>query len=423
NEEALRSLEELDAVLRSHECLLTAPASSYSTPKLGTAKPQCPPALPTVQPKSPLPFMRTRSVVSSSSNRSLRRCRLHHWSFEDATRDEEDIDSDIETAGVPSVSEILNLFNKQNVLSKAKKPSSSKQPAEQPTQLVLQPAPQQGGQRSSSASSFSSTCCFRVFHGQVKLRVQASAAAKEWSFSPGRNNYCRPINRHLSIRSSQPQPQRWRPPAKPAIIAQLQQGVSLRKSASSKCSASSGSAGDCSQSHAAPAGDLFDPNELPPPPPSLLLKPVHSKDPEPAIPAASVATASRHAVRQQPQQPPAGRLQRPARQLTDAELASVPGYSAIRARTPDWKRALLERKNREAIDSFLAAKAEEERQERWQRAVPEWKRQLIDQRRPGAPGEEALPIEERRRREAEEAEKLAGMPEWKRNIILKKKGN
>uniref|UniRef100_A0A1I8IY99 GAT domain-containing protein n=1 Tax=Macrostomum lignano TaxID=282301 RepID=A0A1I8IY99_9PLAT len=33
NEEALRSLEELDAVLRSHECLLTAPASSYSTPE------------------------------------------------------------------------------------------------------------------------------------------------------------------------------------------------------------------------------------------------------------------------------------------------------------------------------------------------------------------------------------------------------
>uniref|UniRef100_A0A1I8FEF5 Myb-like domain-containing protein n=1 Tax=Macrostomum lignano TaxID=282301 RepID=A0A1I8FEF5_9PLAT len=338
----------------------------FDAPKLGTAKPQCPPASPTVQPKSPLPFMPP----------SLPPPPLE---FEDATRDEEDIDSDIETA-VPSVSEILNLFNKQNVLSKAKKPSSSKQPARTANPAGAAAGSQQGASCSSSASSFSRSLPSSSSHPLVQQQQQQQ---QQFTPSPAvphqapqkleSNSECKPPPPPRNGASAQAAIITAAPsttpsasvqvsrnpsgggPGQAAIIAQLQQGVPQATAVSHTQLqlATSSIQTNCRA------------------PSSLLLKPVHSKDPEPAIPAASVATApavmpsdSNHSSRQRTT--PAA-----SAQLTDAELASVPGYSAIPPGTPDWKRALLERKNREAIDSFSGRyKPRRERQERWQRAVP-----------------------------------------------------
>uniref|UniRef100_A0A1I8JPM6 Rhoa gtpase effector dia/diaphanous n=1 Tax=Macrostomum lignano TaxID=282301 RepID=A0A1I8JPM6_9PLAT len=180
NEEALRSLEELDAVLRSHECLLTAPASSLFDAR-NSGRPsrnvhqRCQQFSRNLHfhlwyPRRACPSRRRQQAQTQHSCDGLRRTRLSGKSerrsvvrpaataasvaaastleFEDATRDEEDIDSDIETAVPSCLAEILNLFNKQNVLSQSEEAFKSPSSLRTANPAGRWPAgPQQGGQQ------------------------------------------------------------------------------------------------------------------------------------------------------------------------------------------------------------------------------------------------------------------------------------
>lgn len=102
---------------------------------------------------------------------------------------------------------------------------------------------------------------------------------------------------------------------------------------------------------------------------------------------------------------------------------------------PEWKRAMLARKQQAAMVSrstlgpkmhvtFLQAKVQDEESQKqadeakWE-GVPAWKRKLLegkDQKK----AKEMEPELQKQRKEAEKQAKLDAMPEWKRNLLLKK---
>lgn len=102
------------------------------------------------------------------------------------------------------------------------------------------------------------------------------------------------------------------------------------------------------------------------------------------------------------------------------DVSDVPGYQTPTENLPEWRRALLDKRNREAIDAYVAARqAEEQESSRWG-TMPEWKRKLAQQKEQKR-REDLAPTTEEERRRQEEEQRLAAMPEWKRNLVQKKK--
>ncbi|CAD5112947.1 DgyrCDS2154 [Dimorphilus gyrociliatus] len=100
---------------------------------------------------------------------------------------------------------------------------------------------------------------------------------------------------------------------------------------------------------------------------------------------------------------------------------TCPNYQPIPDNCPEWKRSMLEDKNKKLYEDAKArwetARAEEER---W-RDVPAWKKNLIKHQEQRKKVENAPAEVERQKHEAE-MERLNKLPDWKKNLILKKRG-
>ncbi|XP_069104631.1 unconventional myosin-XVI-like [Argopecten irradians] len=91
--------------------------------------------------------------------------------------------------------------------------------------------------------------------------------------------------------------------------------------------------------------------------------------------------------------------------LDDIDFSQIPGYTPINASIPNWKRDMVEKKNREKLEEYLnemrRRKAEEEK---WKN-VPEWKRKLLLEKERTKREEDEMKTnaeqEERRRKEKE----------------------
>lgn len=107
------------------------------------------------------------------------------------------------------------------------------------------------------------------------------------------------------------------------------------------------------------------------------------------------------------------------KQLTrpTVDVKSLPGYQAIPTNCPLWKRAMIEKKNRQLeADAMRELMAKREESDRWKN-VPEWKKQLILEREKKKQQEMA---EIRHRRDVE-SERLKALPEWKRHLLIKRR--
>ncbi|KAL4220031.1 hypothetical protein ACF0H5_020443 [Mactra antiquata] len=63
--------------------------------------------------------------------------------------------------------------------------------------------------------------------------------------------------------------------------------------------------------------------------------------------------------------------------IDDIDLDDVPGYTPVTKSTPIWKRDMIEKKNQEKIEEYIAKKRKEkEDAEKWKH-VPAWKRKLM----------------------------------------------
>ncbi|XP_071086706.1 unconventional myosin-XVI-like [Haliotis cracherodii] len=118
--------------------------------------------------------------------------------------------------------------------------------------------------------------------------------------------------------------------------------------------------------------------ELPPPPP-LDMEP--EPEPEPTRPVA-VVTAQPH----EQKKTKAGKGKKERSPLPynmdleipdDIDISSVPGVVPITQDTPNWKREMVEKKNREKIEEYVRKiLREREEQAKW-KDVPEWKRKIL----------------------------------------------
>ncbi|XP_021377760.1 unconventional myosin-XVI-like isoform X4 [Mizuhopecten yessoensis] len=98
--------------------------------------------------------------------------------------------------------------------------------------------------------------------------------------------------------------------------------------------------------------------------------------------------------------------------LDDIDFSQIPGYTPINSSVPNWKKDMVEKKNREKLDEYLneirRRKAEEEK---WKN-VPEWKRKLLVEKDKLKREEDemkttaALREQEERRRKAKEKKKV-----------------
>ncbi|ELU02089.1 hypothetical protein CAPTEDRAFT_224651 [Capitella teleta] len=100
----------------------------------------------------------------------------------------------------------------------------------------------------------------------------------------------------------------------------------------------------------------------------------------------------------------------------------LPGYTPIPENAPQWKIAMIEKKNEQLLDDALRKHdVVRQEEEKW-KDVPEWKKALMIEREKRRE-EENAPFEHERRARTEEMAKLQQLPEWKRNLILKKRGD
>ncbi|XP_033760365.1 unconventional myosin-XVI-like isoform X2 [Pecten maximus] len=95
--------------------------------------------------------------------------------------------------------------------------------------------------------------------------------------------------------------------------------------------------------------------------------------------------------------------------LDDIDFSQIPGYTPINASIPNWKRDMVEKKNREKLEEYLnemrRRKAEEEK---WKN-VPEWKRKLLLEKEKTKREEDEMKTsaeQEERRRKAKEKKKI-----------------
>lgn len=71
------------------------------------------------------------------------------------------------------------------------------------------------------------------------------------------------------------------------------------------------------------------------------------------------------------------KLQANGNQTPQIDVTKMSGYTKIADDCPDWKRALLEKKNRQLEAEEMKRKLEEEK---W-KDIPEWKRNLLEKRK------------------------------------------
>ncbi|XP_067668007.1 unconventional myosin-XVI-like isoform X2 [Haliotis asinina] len=119
-------------------------------------------------------------------------------------------------------------------------------------------------------------------------------------------------------------------------------------------------------------------DELPPPPPPELEP---EPEPEPTRPVA-VVTAQPNEQKTKPGNK--GKKERSPLPYNmdleipdDIDISSVPGVVPITQDTPNWKREMVEKKNREKIEEYVRKiLREREEQAKW-KDVPEWKRKIL----------------------------------------------
>lgn len=100
---------------------------------------------------------------------------------------------------------------------------------------------------------------------------------------------------------------------------------------------------------------------------------------------------------------------------------SIPDLDPIDESIPQWKRAMLEKKQREQrAKEMEEERKRQEEEEKW-KGVPEWRKKLILAKEQKKAEEEAQSREENKEKLELEA-KLADMPPWKRKVYLKKHG-
>ncbi|XP_052784010.1 unconventional myosin-XVI-like isoform X3 [Mya arenaria] len=133
--------------------------------------------------------------------------------------------------------------------------------------------------------------------------------------------------------------------------------------------------------------------------------------------------------------------------LDNIDVTEIPGYIPITKSTPIWKRDMIEKKNQEKIEEYLEKKRKEkEEQEKWKN-VPAWKRKLlmekakedeqkstVDQQKAAeeeankkirskeAEEERKARIREQQEMERKMQEEMQDVPEWKREIMMKRGG-
>ncbi|XP_060082685.1 atrophin-1-like isoform X2 [Ylistrum balloti] len=130
--------------------------------------------------------------------------------------------------------------------------------------------------------------------------------------------------------------------------------------------------------------------------------------------------------------------------LDEIDFSQIPGYTPINSSIPNWKKDMVEKKNREKLEEYLTEmrrrKAEEEK---WKN-VPDWKRKLLIEKEKAKREEDEMKTnaeqEERRRKQKEEEQRRkeekrqqiaeekmmeeedASLPAWKREIMNKRGG-
>ncbi|KAK3096266.1 hypothetical protein FSP39_025127 [Pinctada imbricata] len=66
--------------------------------------------------------------------------------------------------------------------------------------------------------------------------------------------------------------------------------------------------------------------------------------------------------------------------LDEIDYSQIPGYVEITAAIPNWKRDMIEKKNKEKVDEYLVEmRRKQEEAEKW-KDVPEWKRKLLEEK-------------------------------------------
>lgn len=130
--------------------------------------------------------------------------------------------------------------------------------------------------------------------------------------------------------------------------------------------------------------------------------------------------------------------------LDEIDVTQIPGYTVITAAVPNWKRDMVEKKNKEKLDEYIRQLQKKKAEaEKWKN-VPEWKRKLMEEKEKAKEEQEhaktealkqqkekaQLEAEERKRqekilqreREEEMRKELEDVPEWKREIMMKRGG-
>ncbi|CAH1782096.1 unnamed protein product [Owenia fusiformis] len=200
-----------------------------------------------------------------------------------------------------------------------------------------------------------------------------------------------------------------------ALIAQIQGGIKLRKSPGHKSADGSETSSVTSEesplSSAGGANNLTSISEDQPPPPPPIDR----------IPKQTQGDLMEDYL--ETQQTQASTMENNAHNASmngDLDVTQVPGYQPIPDGAPVWRKALLERKNKEAIEAFRKEIEEEQSEKAKWKNIPAWKKNLIETKEKKKVEGSEMDADERRRME-EENRRLQSMPTWKRNLVLKKR--
>lgn len=103
------------------------------------------------------------------------------------------------------------------------------------------------------------------------------------------------------------------------------------------------------------------------------------------------------------------------------DVTQLPGYQPVPENCPQWKRAMIEKKNAQLLEEAKKEIAQKRAEEEKWRDVPAWKKNLILEKEKKSKDVES-PSEQEKLRQEEEMRRLEAMPEWKRKLILQKRG-
>ncbi|KAL8625048.1 hypothetical protein ACOMHN_012057 [Nucella lapillus] len=160
-----------------------------------------------------------------------------------------------------------------------------------------------------------------------------------------------------------------------------------------------------------PPPPLPDQEELPPPPPhqpTSTLPPDAASASASAPPAALASPSGGGGLAESHLAAAVSRME--IEIPDDIDLSQCPGLVEITGATPNWKKEMIDKKNKDKIEEYVKHVLGRREQEAKWRNVPEWKRALLMKK------DQEKHVLGRREQEA----KWRNVPEWKRALLMKK---